>query len=186
MVIDNKWATEMIIQMYHLVQKKNYHFCCKNRDLDKDQEYNRFKESIMTKNIKNQSINLDWFFEYKDYKEKKQELEDDNPGQNFISFIRIFSLYEKNDSFTFSKEYCDFSTVSHYLNEFSNKQSFNSLCRFVYLTIELNANLKKIINLAIPSGLIMKVITLFVNSYLLLLKKNYPPSHYLFTKIPLF
>ncbi len=140
MVIDNKWATEMIIQMFNLLQKKNYHFCLKKRDMekDKDHNYNSFRENIVTKNIKNQTLNLDCYFEYSVYKEKKQEIEDDDPSQNFTSFIRIFSLYEKNDTFTLSKEYCDFSTVCHYLNEFSKKQAFTKPCRFFFLNLRVN------------------------------------------------
>lgn len=143
MIIENKWLTEMIIQMYHLVQKKNYQFYEKKREREKEKDdYKHFKEKI-TNNFKSSKINLDYFFESKEYKEKKQDFEDDNPGANLVSFIRIFTLFEKNDSFTFSKEYCDYSTVNHYLNEFSNKQAFTSLCRFLFYNIRVEIDNKK-------------------------------------------
>lgn len=135
MIIDNKWIAEMIGQMYNLVQKKNYHFLqCKKSNKDNQISFDSFKENIAIY-LKNPNENLDYFFKYREY-DKNQEFEDDNPGANLVSFIRVFTLNEKNDTFTFSKEYCDFSTVYHYLNEFSGKQCFTSLCRFLYIILE--------------------------------------------------
>ena len=135
MIIDDKWIAEMISQMYYLVQKKNYHFLvCKKNFKDNSTPYDTYKENY-TFYLKSPNENLDNFFKYREY-DKNQEFEDDNPGANLLSFIRVFTLNEKNDSFTFSKEYCDFSTVFHYLNEFSRKQCFSSLCRFLYIILE--------------------------------------------------
>jgi hypothetical protein len=164
--------------MFSLVQKKNYQFCLKKRDNEKENSYNSFRESVATKNIKNQNSNLDCYFEYTVYKEKKQEIEDDDPSQNFISFIRIFSLYEKNDTFTLSKEYCDFSTVSHYLNEFSGKQAFSKPCRLFFFKIELIKTIKIIIFLPIRSGISWKDTIPYVSTFLLSSKKNCPLSNF--------
>ena len=114
--------------MYNLIQKKNYNFMLSKNT--KDMQFTQFKDSI-SKLIKNQNTNFDNYFQMKEYKETKYKYdsEDDNPGKNFLSFIRIFDLYDKNDSLTINDEFCDYLSIMHYLNYFSNNKIFSAICK---------------------------------------------------------
>ena len=125
----------MIKQMYFLIQKKNYYFmpAKKNKDL----QFSQFKENV-SKFYKKENTNFDFYFDMRENREIKNKIdsEEDNPGNSLISFIRIFDLYEKNDAMTINQEYCDFSTVFHYLKYFSNDKIFNSLCKYDIIIIQ--------------------------------------------------
>ena len=101
--------------MYNLIQKKNYNFMLSKNS--KDMQFTQFKDSI-SKLIKNQNTNFDNYFQMKEYKETKYKYdsEDDNPGKNFLSFIRIF-------------DFCDYLSIMHYLNYFSNNKIFSAICK---------------------------------------------------------
>ena len=124
MMIDSKWFIDIMKQMHNLIKIKNYYFRPKiNKDFI-------FQENAL-KLQKNQSSNLENYFHKRENQENKYKYdsENDNPGNNLISFLRIFDLYEKNDSITIDKEFCNYLTVMKFFNYFSNEKIFSALCR---------------------------------------------------------
>ena len=126
MVIECNWLVEMIKQMWDLCQKKNYQFSKKKGCTN----YEDYKENL-TKIFKSPEKNLDYHFDKREFKDKNQLFEDDNPAQNFMSFVRYFEISDKKDFLTLSKEYCDYATISHYLQNISKNKAFSELCRFL-------------------------------------------------------
>ena len=119
--IECKWLTEMVQLMYLQITKKNYKFSMKNEMMNKD-NYKNFKD-IHNKDLTN-------YFDIRLYEKKEINSELDNIQSNFLSYIRLFDLNEKNDSLTFTKDNCDMSLINLYFKKISaNEILFNSVCR---------------------------------------------------------
>lgn len=150
MIIESKFQTDLILQMFAMLQngKKDYRFSQKTSKekeqyREQNQEYKMFRDTKDFK-MKNQLIvnsgyrhNLEMFFGYREPKDlsvHKQIIGDKEYNvKDFLFLLRVLDLYEPKDCITINREECKFDTVVMYLNTYSHKRYFSEICWLVEL-----------------------------------------------------